>query len=125
MNAPHVFVPFSTGVPIPSRMSAQITGCIKRTFRPTYFFIPQSSRPKDWIVEELRINGRLVWRESLPGSLFTVRDRWSPFVDTVIRRKDTVVLVVTYVGRLKKGLPFCSALVGYGSRQKRARRVQG
>jgi hypothetical protein len=59
-----------------------------------------------------------VWQRSMPGSAFAAGSLWCPFTNEIVKRGDEIVLLASYVGRLKKGRAFNGALIGTASRRR-------
>jgi len=115
--ARRVRMPIVTDCVVPPYASAQITERSRHSFRPERLLL---DHPKEWVVNQLQIARQSAWRGHARGGDFAVTPRasfvWAPFVNKVVRRGQDVVLVVTYVGRLKRGRPFRGTIVGSAAR---------
>jgi hypothetical protein len=65
----------------------------------------------DWQLSSIRVDGREKLKKPISGAYFAVGEVWSD-VRWKVPAKRRVVMIVTYVGKRRRGCPFFAAFTG-------------
>lgn len=110
-----VVVPMHASVPIMRGQKAVITSdALQYAWIAERLYISSAGTPGgagDWQLSSIRINGREKLKKSISGAHFAVGEVWSD-VRWKVPAKRRVVMIVTYVGKRRRGCPFFAAIVG-------------
>lgn len=109
----------SGGQCVKMNQSCKVTGRVQNQdgFVPEHLTISSAGTPggaADWIVNDIRINGRSQFFQSgdIPGDMFATDAVHSILRFEVARAAADVEIIVTYIGMNEKGCPFYASISG-------------